>query len=155
MKRLFSRILLFYIAILAISANLASCQKYSDEDYEGMWQLIEIAQPDGSAPQDVKANGIYWRIQLGILQITCTGMPIESNPGEVTATFSVSENIFHLNAIYNHEREADLLIADPAEATKFNVYGISAPTEDFQIEALTDSRLVLVSPGLRLVFRKF
>lgn len=155
MKNIFPHSVLYYIVLFAVLIGIVSCQKYSDEDYEGMWQLIEISQPDGTAPRNVKADGVYWRIQLGILQILSTRIPTASNQGELIATFSVSGSTLRLNAIYRHEREADNIISDPAEAALLSPYGITAPTEEYHIDALTGSRLILTSSTQRLVFRKF
>ncbi len=141
--------------MLGLLLGLSTCQKYSDEEYEGQWQLIEIAQPDGTSPQDVKASGVYWRLQLGVLQIICTGLPEESNPGEVIAKYNVGEGVLSLTAIYHSQREADILITDPADAATLSPYGITSPTEDYQIDEMSSSRMVLTSAHLRLTFRKF
>ncbi|MBP3229069.1 MAG: lipocalin-like domain-containing protein [Bacteroidaceae bacterium] len=147
-----NRIAPFLILLLLA---LASCQKYSDEDYEGMWQLTEIAQPDGSDARDVKSSGVYWRMQLGLLLITHTGIPADQDPGEVVARVSVSGGTLALTAVYHHLREADIPVTDPADALTLAPLGITAPTETFTIDCLTDSRLVLIGPATRLTFRKY
>lgn len=146
---------LLYIAAIVLTVGLCQCQKYSDEDHEGQWQLVEIALPDGTMTEDVKANGVYWRMQLGILQIVCTGIPEENNLGEVIARIEVSDGRLRLTEIYHSQREADILITDPADAATLRPYGITAPVEDYAINTLTNNHMVLTSDNLRLTFRKF
>ncbi|MBR7027978.1 MAG: lipocalin-like domain-containing protein [Bacteroidaceae bacterium] len=144
-----------YIVLLLLGMVLQGCQKYSDEDYEGQWQLLEIAAPDGTNPQDVKAQGIYWRMQLGILQIISTGMSEDADPGEVIAQYHVSDGKLCITAIYKSEREADILITEPEAMLIYLPYGLTEVSEDFVIETISSSRLVLVSGNKRLTFRKF
>lgn len=154
MNRIFRHSVL-YILTLAFCTCFTGCQKYSDEEYEGHWQLIEISQPDGTMPEDVRSHGVYWRLQLGILQVMCTGLPAEENPGEVIARVVVEGGFFRLTEIYHSEREADNLITDPADAATLSSLGITAPTEEFRIDELNSSRMVLTSATRRLTFRKF
>ncbi len=143
------------LAAVMMLTLMSACQKYSDEDYEGHWQLTEIALADGTDAHNVKADGIYWRMQLNVLQIISTGIPIETNPGEVIAKFNVSDGVLHLYEIYHSEREADILITEADDALTLKPYGITAPTEDYHIDHLSSSSLVLTSATRRLSFRKF
>ncbi|MBR1838004.1 MAG: lipocalin-like domain-containing protein [Bacteroidaceae bacterium] len=143
------------LTFLVVSTTLLSCQKYSNEDYEGQWQLIEIAESDGTSAQDVKPYQIYWRLQLGLIQIMSTGLEEERNPGEIIARFQVEQGQLQITSVYWSLREADIPLVEAEEFARIAIYGISSAPETFQIIEMNTSRMVLQSSAHRLTFRKF
>lgn len=145
--------------LLTLTALLASCDKTpANGKLDGMWQLMETCDiaPDGtvSAPVSRKDEGIYWSIQLQMLNIHTQHALLNGHSYDTTARIVCRGNRLELISTYIHFDNRDSLLTDP-QTPALEPLGIRGNTAVFTIVENTRSRLVLESGYNRLTFRKF
>lgn len=136
-----------YIALMVFL--FASCEfEMSDNgDLDGLWQMTEM-QETGKEAVDMRETGITWGFNFKLLEIRDKSMGYG-----YLCRFEHKDG--HLRVYEPREQkhmEYDRLITDPVI---LNPLGLYTTDEDFQIEALTSSCMILVSEKTRLKFRKY
>lgn len=139
---------------LVVTIALFSCQKYTNEDTDGQWQLMSMTQNDESTVIDKKAERIMWAFQLDLLQIRAFSPLTEGTPDYVVARYTHSGDSLHITSTYYHYRDRDSLYTDPTQ-TILEPLGIHGNATSYKVERLTDDELVLRSPYCLLRFRKY
>lgn len=131
------------ISIICLFA-CTSCDKIDNNgDFGGMWQLTEWKQlPDGKIIAD-KYNGIYWSVQLDLMQFG-----LGHTIGFYLARFKRTPDSLVIEKVYS--RPYDEIVVFDSVAS----YGVPADGK-FAIEKLTKGALVLRSKEAVLTFRKY
>ncbi len=152
------------LILLAMSLSTA-CDKMPDNgQLDGMWQLMSIETADGHI-LDVKDQQHYWSFRLRLVQFTAS-RGIDTD--KYYAHFYREEgNIvlkdFCQEARYEKDTDDNVWVSSE-EAELLHPWGVYGQTDEddsqkikatYRVEALTDTRLVLKSDQVCLIFRKF
>ena len=150
-----------YIILALATTVVVSCGKIpANGDLDGQWQLMEISTK--ANPSDTqytvstskKADEIYWRFQLDLLNIhTCSGN-LNGRTPDTSARFKHEGNRLDVTKTYIHFFSRDSLLKDPS-TTILEPIGISGNAENFNVAHLSRKSMILVNDNKRLVFRKF
>lgn len=129
---------------------LFSCGKLPiNGKLDGMWQLMEITHQDGKIEMPLK---VYYSIQLKLIRFnrvhegSLHGSKTDYYIGRFEHTGD-SLSFYNIRHLKNEN-----MIATPEELAPF---GLDGSTDRFKIEELTNSKMILISAGERLTFRKF
>lgn len=148
------------VALLLACGLAASCDKLpKNGKLDGRWQMLDLySRSTPSAPtHDLhapkKADGIYWDVQLDLINIHSQGGHLNGHTDDAVARFAYNDNRLAITATYIHYRDRDSLLT--AETTALVSFGIRSNTADFRIARLSGSQLILVNASDSLVFRKF
>ena len=143
-----------------------SCDKLpKNDELDGMWHLKQMttfsatSEEDG-ASEDIAEKGIYWNINLDLLQIYSKNQVMyhDDKSGKdvyhAYCRFEYTGTTLNVSKVYLSFDVRDSLLTDP-ETSILEPYGIMGCADKFNIEQLGSKRMILVSDDKRLVFRKF
>jgi hypothetical protein len=155
-----------YTALMLLAISLCTaCDKMPDNgQLDGMWQLMSIETADGQI-LNVKEQQHYWSFRLRLVQFTTSRTfdgtkyyaHFSREGGNIVLTDFCLETRYEKDTDDNEwisSEKADLL-------HPWGVYGQADETlsqkikATYQVEALSDTRLVLKSDQVRLTLRKF
>lgn len=147
------RTLFSLLLITALLALYSRCDKLPrNELLDGQWQLLRIDNTD------LRAQRIYWRFQLDLLQFYSPHpLPIPQPHNAIMARFSQQGETLSVTQAFLVDRAAgrDVLIT-PAMNIDLSPLGITAPLPIvFHVNRLTSQTLRLTANGQCLEFRKF
>lgn len=148
------RIIQYIIIAFFALFTVFSCQKYTNEDTDGQWQLISLTLNDDFKEIDKKAERIMWAFQLDLLQIRAFTPQTEGTPDYIVARYRNQGDSLHITSTYYHFRDRDSLYTDPAQ-TILEPLGIHGNATSYKVERLTDNEMVLRSSYWLLRFRKY
>lgn len=149
--------------LMLLMVGVYSCDKLpKNGELDGMWHLQQVTTLAATPQQeeDVTATGIYWNINLDLLQIYSKKRVMyhdEASGKDVYLAYCRFEHTgtaLDISKVYLSYDVKDSLLTDPA-TTIMEPYGIVGCSETFFIEHLGSKHMILVSDDKRLVFRKF
>ncbi len=135
--------LLFSILIIL---NACDVEMSNNGDLDGYWQLSRVDTLDGGSRYMINSR-VFWSFQMNLLQLN-----------------KVDNTDYLMQFDY---KDAKLRVYDPylsarntgdKPVTDIDVlrpYGVNSLDEEFEVETLTSSKMVLTSSMLRLYFNRY
>ena len=129
---------------------LTSCEiEFSNNGkLDGFWQLIAVDTLATQHTSDLKTSGRTWAFQGRLLEMRDT----KGGYSDLYFSFEHRGDSLFLDSPYLSDRDADDI-----KITDINIvrpYGVSGLKEGFEIESLSNNKLILRSKTLRLLFKK-
>ena len=129
---------------------LTSCEiEFSNNGkLDGFWQLIAVDTLATQHTSDLKTSGRTWAFQGRLLEMRDT----KGGYSDLYFSFGHRGDSLFLDSPYLSDRDADDI-----KITDVNIvrpYGVNGLKEGFEIESLSNNKLILRSKTLRLMLRK-
>ena len=129
---------------------LTSCEiEFSNNGkLDGFWQLIAVDTLSTQHTSDLKTSGRTWAFQGRLLEMRDT----KGGYSDLYFSFEHRGDSLFLDSPYLSDRDADDI-----KITDINIvrpYGVNGLKEGFEIESLSNNKLILRSKTLRLLFKK-
>ena len=129
---------------------LTSCEiEFSNNGkLDGFWQLIAVDTLATQHTSDLKTSGRTWAFQGRLLEMRDT----KGGYSDLYFSFEHRGDSLFLDSPYLSDRDADDI-----KITNVNIvrpYGVNGLKEGFEIESLSNNKLILRSKTLRLLFKK-
>lgn len=129
---------------------LTSCEiEFSNNGkLDGFWQLIAVDTLATQHTSDLKTSGRTWAFQGRLLEMRDT----KGGYSDLYFSFEHRGDSLFLYSPYLSDRDADDI-----KITDVNIvrpYGVNGLKEGFEIESLSNNKLILRSKTLRLLFKK-
>ena len=129
---------------------LTSCEiEFSNNGkLDGFWQLIAVDTLSTQHTSDLKTSGRTWAFQGRLLEMRDT----KGGYSDLYFSFEHRGDSLFLDSPYLSDRDADDI-----KITDVNIvrpYGMNGLKEGFEIESLSNNKLILCSKTLRLMLRK-
>lgn len=129
---------------------LTSCEiEFSNNGkLDGFWQLIAVDTLSTQHTSDLKTSGRTWAFQGRLLEMRDT----KGGYSDLYFSFEHRGDSLFLDSPYLSDRDADDI-----KITDVNIvrpYGVNGLKEGFEIESLSNNKLILRSKTLRLMLRK-
>ena len=129
---------------------LTSCEiEFSNNGkLDGFWQLIAVDTLATQHTSDLKTSGRTWAFQGHLLEMRDT----KGGYSDLYFSFEHRGDSLFLDSPYLSDRDADDI-----KITDVNIvrpYGVNGLKEGFEIESLSNNKLILRSKTLRLMLRK-
>ena len=129
---------------------LTSCEiEFSNNGkLDGFWQLIAVDTLATQHTSDLKTSGRTWAFQGRLLEMRDT----KGGFSDLYFSFEHRGDSLFLDSPYLSDRDADDI-----KITDVNIvrpYGVNGLKEGFEIESLSNNKLILRSKTLRLMLRK-
>lgn len=129
---------------------LTSCEiEFSNNGkLDGFWQLIAVDTLATQHTSDLKTSGRTWAFQGRLLEMRDT----KGGYSDLYFSFEHRGDSLFLDSPYLSDRDADDI-----KITDVNIvrpYGVNGLKEGFEIESLSNNKLILCSKTLRLLFKK-
>lgn len=137
------------LAVMACVLTWSGCDMEASDNGEldGFWHLVSVDTLSNHQNVDYSENKIFWSVQGTLLQLSTP------NDNPIIYRLNRQNYVLHLHSPLLFDRDkgdtpvADLILLRP--------YGVNALNEEFEIAYLKNRRMVLMSPVLRLTFRKY
>lgn len=129
---------------------LTSCEiEFSNNGkLDGFWQLIAVDTLATQHTSDLKTSGRTWAFQGRLLEMRDT----KGGYSDLYFSFEHRGDSLFLDSPYLSDRDVDDI-----KITDVNIvrpYGVNGLKERFEIESLSNNKLILRSKTLRLMLRK-
>lgn len=129
---------------------LTSCEiEFSNNGkLDGFWQMIAVDTLATQHTSDLKTSGRTWAFQGRLLEMRDT----KGGYSDLYFSFEHRGDSLFLDSPYLSDRDADDI-----KITDINIvrpYGVNGLKEGFEIESLSNNKLILRSKTLRLLFKK-
>ena len=129
---------------------LTSCEiEFSNNGkLDGFWQIIAVDTLATQHTSDLKTSGRTWAFQGRLLEMRDT----KGGYSDLYFSFEHRGDSLFLDSPYLSDRDADDI-----KITDVNIvrpYGVNGLKEGFEIESLSNNKLILRSKTLRLMLRK-
>ena len=129
---------------------LTSCEiEFSNNGkLDGFWQLIAVDTLATQHTSDLKTSGRTWAFHGRLLEMRDT----KGGYSDLYFSFEHRGDSLFLDSPYLSDRDADDI-----KITDINIvrpYGVNGLKEGFEIESLSNNKLILRSKTLRLMLRK-
>lgn len=129
---------------------LTSCEiEFSNNGkLDGFWQLIAVDTLATQHTSDLKTSGRTWAFQGRLLEMRDT----KGGYSDLCFSFEHRGDSLFLDSPYLSDRDVDDI-----KITDVNIvrpYGVNGLKEGFEIESLSNNKLILRSKTLRLMLRK-
>ena len=129
---------------------LTSCEiEFSNNGkLDGFWQLIAVDTLATQHTSDLKTSGRTWAFQGRLLEMRDT----KGGYSDLYFSFEHRGDSLYLDSHYLSDRDVDDI-----KITDVNIvrpYGVNGLKEGFEIESLSNNKLILRSKTLRLMLRK-
>ena len=129
---------------------LTSCEiEFSNNGkLDGFWQLIAVDTLATQHTSDLKTSGRTWAFQGRLLEMRDT----KGGYSDLYFSFEHRGDSLFLDSPYLSDRDVDDI-----KITDVNIirpYGVNGLKEGFEIESLSNNKLILRSKTLRLMLRK-
>ena len=129
---------------------LTSCEiEFSNNGkLDGFWQLIAVDTLATQHTSDLKTSGRTWAFQGRLLEMRDT----KGGYSDLYFSFEHRGDSLFLDSPYLSDRDADDIKITDVNIVK--PYGVNDLKEGFEIESLSNNKLILRSKTLRLMLRK-
>ncbi len=129
---------------------LTSCEiEFSNNGkLDGFWQLIAVDTLATQHTSDLKTSGRTWAFQGRLLEMRDT----KGGYSDLYFSFEHRGDSLFLDSPYLSDRDADDIKITDVNIVK--PYGVNGLKEGFEIESLSNNKLILRSKTLRLMLRK-
>ena len=129
---------------------LTSCEiEFSNNGkLDGFWQMIAVDTLATQHTSDLKTSGRTWAFQGRLLEMRDT----KGGYSDLYFSFEHRGDSLFLDSPYLSDRDVDDI-----KITDVNIvrpYGVNGLKEGFEIESLSNNKLILRSKTLRLLFKK-
>ena len=129
---------------------LTSCEiEFSNNGkLDGFWQMIAVDTLATQHTSNLKTSGRTWAFQGRLLEMRDT----KGGYSDLYFSFEHRGDSLFLDSPYLSDRDADDI-----KITDINIvrpYGVNGLKEGFEIESLSNNKLILRSKTLRLLFKK-
>lgn len=129
---------------------LTSCEiEFSNNGkLDGFWQMIAVDTLATQHTSDLKTSGRTWAFQGRLLEMRDT----KGGYSDLYFSFEHRGDSLFLDSPYLSDRDVDDI-----KITDINIvrpYGVNGLKEGFEIENLSNNKLILRSKTLRLLFKK-
>ncbi len=129
---------------------LTSCEiEFSNNGkLDGFWQMIAVDTLATQHTSDLKTSGRTWAFQGRLLEMRDT----KGGYSDLYFSFEHRGDSLFLDSPYLSDRDVDDI-----KITDINIvrpYGVNGLKEGFEIESLSNNKLILRSKTLRLMLRK-
>ena len=129
---------------------LTSCEiEFSNNGkLDGFWQMIAVDTLATQHTSDLKTSGRTWAFQGRLLEMRDT----KGGFSDLYFSFEHRGDSLFLDSPYLSDRDVDDI-----KITDVNIvrpYGVNGLKEGFEIESLSNNKLILRSKTLRLLFKK-
>ena len=129
---------------------LTSCEiEFSNNGkLDGFWQLIAVDTLATQHTSELKTSGRTWAFQGRLLEMRDT----KGGYSDLYFSFEHRGDSLFLDSPYLSDRDVDDI-----KITDVNIvrpYGVNGLKEGFEIESLSNNKLILRSKTLRLLFKK-
>ena len=129
---------------------LTSCEiEFSNNgNLDGFWQMIAVDTLATQHTSDLKTSGRTWAFQGRLLEMRDT----KGGYSDLYFSFEHRGDSLFLDSPYLSDRDVDDI-----KITDVNIvrpYGVNGLKEGFEIESLSNNKLILRSKTLRLMLRK-
>lgn len=129
---------------------LTSCEiEFSNNGkLDGFWQMIAVDTLATQHTSDLKTSGRTWAFQGRLLEMRDT----KGGYSDLYFSFEHRGDSLFLDSPYLSDRDVDDI-----KITDVNIvrpYGVKGLKEGFEIESLSNNKLILRSKTLRLLFKK-
>ena len=129
---------------------LTSCEiEFSNNGkLDGFWQMIAVDTLSTQHTSDLKTSGRTWAFQGRLLEMRDT----KGGYSDLYFSFEHRGDSLFLDSPYLSDRDVDDI-----KITDVNIvrpYGVNGLKEGFEIESLSNNKLILRSKTLRLMLRK-
>lgn len=134
------------LILVLICFTFQACKKTDlNGKLDGMWQLM-LVEKEGEPGENKKETQIYYAVQHHLISL------YKINDSEYLGRFQHEGD-----SLFLHEFRLELTADNTHLATEeeLAVYGLSDVAERFEVETLTNRKMVLKSRYSRLSFRKF
>lgn len=134
----------------AIMAFFCSCELETSDngDLDGMWRLASVDTLATSGHKDMEGTKLYWLFQNHLLQFNDKS----GEHDDILLRFEHKDGTLRLYNPYVYDRDNG---DKPLEDTELLApFGMNMLEENFEVEALSGSRMTLKTTTLRLGFRK-
>ena len=129
---------------------LTSCEiEFSNNGkLDGFWQLIAVDTLATQHTSDLKTSGRTWAFQGRLLEMRDT----KGGYSDLYFSFEHRGDSLFLDSPYLSDRDVDDIKITDANIVR--PYGVNGLKEGFEIESLSNNKLILRSKTLRLMLRK-
>lgn len=129
---------------------LTSCEiEFSNNGkLDGFWQMIAVDTLATQHTSDLKTSGRTWAFQGRLLEMRDT----KGGYSDLYFSFEHRGDSLFLDSPYLSDRDADDIKITDVNIVK--PYGVNGLKEGFEIESLSNNKLILRSKTLRLMLRK-
>ena len=141
-----------YVVVLCLSlCGITSCEVETsgNGELDGFWHLERIDTLQNSGSKDLTLHRIFWSFQGKILMLN----DMDYQHPECVMTFTHhDQQLLIVNPLMSDRTKGDPLIKDVKVLAP---YGIHQLDERFEVETLSNRKMILRSQRYRLVFIKF
>lgn len=136
----------FFMACILMTA--CELETSPNGDLDGFWQLTFIDTLSTGSSADMRASGIFWAVQMRLLEVQDTG-----TGKSVFFRFRHTGDSLFLHDPYFDVRRPDII--EVKDAMELQPYGIGHLEERFAVLGLDGNKMRLQSERLRLHFRRY
>lgn len=140
-----------FTIITAIVAVFHACDNVefsTDGNLYGYWHLVAVDTLDTQRTSDMSRQRIFWSVESRLVGM-CDRDGVHP---EIICEFErVGDTLIFHSPYYSNRNEGDILIDDVNALTP---YGLSSIQSKMFIEKLSSGKLILLTPQLRLKFKK-
>ena len=139
----------FLLLLSVMGIVLASCDIETSDNgkLDGYWHLVSADTLATQGHTDLSQQRIFWAVQVNLIQLRGTEQ-------ELYCRFSHQADELTINQLHLKDREK----GDPEVTEEYKhfiyPYGINDYEEYFKVIQLTNEKMTLQSPTLRLDFQK-
>ena len=141
----------FFTLIIAIAAVFHACDNVefsTDGNLYGYWHLASVDTLATQRSTDMSSQRIFWSVESRLVAL-CDRDGVYP---EVVCEFErVGDSLIFHAPYFSNRNEGDILVDDVQALAP---YGISSLEPKMFIEKLSSGKLILLTPQLRLKFKK-
>lgn len=143
------------VSIFSLLCLCTACDKMPQNGaLDGQWQLLQVTSLSDQSAQDVKADMVYLRFSLDLMEIYTPRTTLNGKTNSTMAHFRYEGNTLAITDLYIHYRDKDTPLTMPLPEALQRI-GLREVPQTFTITALTSDRLILQDSKVSLTFRKF
>lgn len=140
-----------FTIITVIVAVFHACDNVefsTDGNLYGYWHLVAVDTLGTQQTSDMSRQRIFWSVEsrlVGMCDRDCV------HPEIICEFERVGDTLIFHNPYYSNRNEGDILIDDVQVLAP---YGLSSMQPKLYVEKLSSGKLILLTPQLRLKFKK-
>ena len=134
--------------IVAVFHACANVEFSTDGNLYGYWHLVAVDTLGTQHTSDMSRQRIFWSVESRLVGM-CDRDGVHP---EIICEFErVGDTLIFHNPYYSNRNEGDILIDDVQALAP---YGLSSMQPKLYVEKLSSGKLILLTPQLRLKFKK-
>lgn len=152
-KRRVSLLTCLSAAVLAFSPMLTGCdlETSSNGNLDGFWHMVQVDTLNTGGVKDMSKDLVFWSFQMKLLELS------DHNDLNVIhmARFAHEGNALKVTQPCRYDLDLGNEMLTEEQLENIAKYGLNALEENFQVEHLNSSKMILSNGVLRLYFKKF